>query len=628
MGRSNDEARISGASSFLISTLWLLACGHEETAEPAPFACPAPSRAVGDACVEPGVQDSGCPAGTTSLADGGCRPAGIMEGECGDGFTHDGDVGCTPILPLEACPSGLMAVPGDSACRPIMDCGSGTWGDIPVDAETEYVDQTFVGVSDGTAAAPWTTIGDGVAAAGPGGLVAVAAGTYVENVGIVGKRIRLHGVCPEQVSLVGSAGAISALDMRGGTSGSEVRGLSIRGDTVGIAMSGSEQILFEQLHVHDTASAGIVVQDNLGPTSCAVRSSLLERNTAMAMFVGGSEASVEGSVLRDAVPDASDKGGRGAGAEANPNTGAPAALSMHGSVVERHRGVGVLVAGSLLTVESTVVRNGIDGASGIDVIPYPTTLAPSELQVRGSMFDRNGTHALLISGCKATIESTVVRDTQLDQEGTFGWGFAIQWDPDSLVPSTTTIHGSLIERNHMVGVFVSRSDAIITATVVRDTVPDGFGIGGRGANIQSNTEPRARADLQGMVFDRNTDLGIYVLDAEVAITGSLVRATAEGALGDFGDGVNVQSARDPAEVFLTSSVIEQSARAGLSNFGSLAAMATTAITCAAFELDGEVFVERDFEFQDLGGNGCGCPLPANPCKAFSSNLSPPPAIAE
>jgi len=161
-----------------------LGCGGEDDASPQPTdgACLPPNRLVGDQCLEPGVQDNGCPAGTLGLDDGTCQPAGVPPELCAEGFVHDGDAACEPILPADPCPKGLMALPGETACRPVMDCGAGTWGDIPVDGETIYVDGSYLGGdSDGSQQKPWTTISAAVAAAPAGALVAVAAGSYVEG---------------------------------------------------------------------------------------------------------------------------------------------------------------------------------------------------------------------------------------------------------------------------------------------------------------------------------------------------------------------------------------------------------------------------------------------------------------
>ncbi|HZO11776.1 MAG TPA: hypothetical protein VFB62_00905 [Polyangiaceae bacterium] len=70
-----------------------------------------------------------------------------------------------------------MAIPGERACHAVMACANGTWGDIPVDPATLYVNGSYAGGgSDGSSAKPWTTIVDAVTAAAPGALIAVAAG--------------------------------------------------------------------------------------------------------------------------------------------------------------------------------------------------------------------------------------------------------------------------------------------------------------------------------------------------------------------------------------------------------------------------------------------------------------------
>ena len=88
---------------------------------------------------------------------------------CAPGFEHDGEAACVPVLPADPCARGLMAVPGETTCRPVADCGSGDYGDIPVDGSTQHVDAAYAGGnSDGSAASPWTTISEAVAAAAPG----------------------------------------------------------------------------------------------------------------------------------------------------------------------------------------------------------------------------------------------------------------------------------------------------------------------------------------------------------------------------------------------------------------------------------------------------------------------------
>jgi len=78
-----------------------------------------------------------CPSG--QVASGGpCRTPGILPDECGEGFVADGRGGCDAILPPEPCPDGEMAIPGETACHEVAPCATGTWGDIPVDATTQF----------------------------------------------------------------------------------------------------------------------------------------------------------------------------------------------------------------------------------------------------------------------------------------------------------------------------------------------------------------------------------------------------------------------------------------------------------------------------------------------------------
>jgi hypothetical protein len=158
-----------------------------------------------------------------------------------------------------------------------MDCGSGPWGNIAIDATTHYVDQAFVGASDGSASAPWTTIGQAVAAAPADGLVAVAAGSYLEDVIIEGKSLRLHGVCPAAVELVRTGVEPAALHVLGGASDTEVVGLAIRGSDIGSLQSGSAQVALEHLWVHDNATHRIKVRNDFGAASFTLAGSLIER---------------------------------------------------------------------------------------------------------------------------------------------------------------------------------------------------------------------------------------------------------------------------------------------------------------------------------------------------------------
>src|SRR5262245_45900115 len=171
-------------------------CGGDETEAPLPSLPGEGSCVVGEValddgrCIAAGIQPDGCPAGHL-MVDGSCEPAGIPPTACGEGFLPDDGRGCVPVLPASTCSDGQLAVPGDTECRELVSCGAAPWGDIPIDANTEYVDASYAGTdSDGSANKPWTTISDAVAAASSGAIVAIAAGSYVEDVQLIGKPVR------------------------------------------------------------------------------------------------------------------------------------------------------------------------------------------------------------------------------------------------------------------------------------------------------------------------------------------------------------------------------------------------------------------------------------------------------
>jgi hypothetical protein len=627
---------------LVLAALLGTACGGEstKTERPTESSCLPPSRVVGESCIEPGVQDNGCPAATLFVeADGSCRPAGMIADDCAEGFEFvpfDEQIegasmeggSCEPILPTEPCPDGLMAVPGDTACHPVMDCGAGKWGDIVADATTQFVDQSYAGVSDGTAAAPWTSIGQAVTAAAPDALVAIAAGSYINNF-VIDKSLRLQGVCPAQVELVASSADFAALVIADGASGTEVRGLSIRGGAIGVALTGSKQVLLEQLHIHDNASAGVAVLDDLGPPSCTLRASLLERNHDLGVYVQGAEAIVEASVVRDTLPQMRGVAGRGINIQPSTISGDPSLAIVRGSLVERNHDVGVFVGASEASVEASVVRDTLPNEQELSGRGISIELASSLVTVRASLMERNQVNGVSATGSEVTIEASVVRDTLPDLQGMFGRGISIQRNSASGAASIANVLASLVERNHTTGVYISGSEATVEGCVVRDTLPNAQGSVGRGINIQQNVQDdyASFAIVRASLVERNKEVGVFIGGADVSVDGCRIDSTAASDVGLFGDGLIAAFEGTPTSLSLDASFIDDSVRAGVSSFGATVSIGTSAIRCAAIALDGEAFNGESHDFDDRGGNACGCPDADAICKLVSTGLLPPQAQA-
>jgi len=543
-----------------------------------------------------GGGSTGCEAPAVTLPDGSCLRPGIAPDGCSPGFVHDGAFGCQPVLPATPCPDGLMALPGDEACRPLMSCGQGRWGDIPVQSDTLHVDAAYTGGdADGSATRPFASIGEAVAVAADGALVAVAAGYYPESIIIQDKALRLWGRCPDQVEVEGNDG-LPTLYVGNMAHGTEIRGLALRGPDAGVVVVGAEQVVLEQLWVHHNAARGLSLEATAeAAPEVTVAGSLIEHNDVLGVYISGAVVTIDGTAIRNSQPHPShQEGGRGLNIRRACPDGicdptARASVTVRGSLLELNHELGIFVVGSDLTLEGSVVR---------DTLPQASDLR-------------------------------------------FGRGLSVQVACDGgnfcdpMTRSTATIAGSLFERNRYSSIFVAGSDFEVLSTVVRDTLPQAAdGHGGRGIDCQAGNGPDSAAPLipsggaiRRSLIERSGAFGVMLASLSASVEDTVVRGTVPSDAGDvFGDGIAMVDRGSPTHVVVSRCLVGDSARAGVASFGAAVSLDTTAVTCAAFPLNGEPFEGRDFSFTDEGQNGCGCPAPDGECKILSDGLEPPDAL--
>jgi hypothetical protein len=646
-------------STVLLLIALVAGCGDDAVGEP-----PEPTGTA--ECEDPFA---------TRLPDGTCLRPGITPDSCAPGFEHDGSYGCLPVLPPDICPAGQMAVPGDAACRPVMECAPGTWGDIPVDATTEYVDASYAGGdSSGSQAQPWTTIGEAVAAAAPGAVVAVAAGLYVEPVFVGGKAVRLMGVCPDQVTIEGSALPANgcppaALCIAPDAHGTEIRGVSLIGGGAGVVMTGSVDVLIDRVWIHDVGSQGINAQNTLGPTSLTVQGSLIEQARDVGINFTGCEGTVDGSVVRATRPGVTGDAGRGIelsvpceGSATDPicDAASRAIATIRGSVSELNHDSGIAVTGSDGFIEGTVVRltipddalvggNGISlrpvcGGTGADYSCDPATRATAT--VLGSYVQQNVGAGIFVSASDATIDTTVVRDTLPSPDQSGGRGLIAQLacsqgdaGPACLpaMRSNVSVVGSLLLFNRDAGMFTSGADVVVERSVIAATQPHAGTLkAGRGfsmtypcldsltGNLVCDTAVTSNATIRTTLIDGSHDMDLFAAGGQVNVEASAVRNTvARAADGFYGDGVAVFGADAATLVTLSNVRIDESARAGFANFSATTSLGGTRIGCASFALAGERHQGQDYSFEDRGDNLCGCPTASDVCKVVSAGLQPP-----
>lgn len=441
-----------------------------------------------------------------------------------------------------------MAVPGETTCREVAPCGSGRWGTIPVEPSTQYVDGAYAGLdSDGTAERPWTTIQAAVEAADESAIVAIAAGQYAELVDINGKPVRLWGVCPAKVEIVGDADN-PAVVVRNGADGAELHDVAITGAHLGVGILNALDVHIDRLWIHDTGSMGLDVEASLS-SSADVSGSLIESAHEVGVFSWASELTLESCVVRRTQLEPSGFGGYGIQARQDPSTGEAATLSITRSLVAENRQMGILVLGSTLTADGVAVMDTeprADGGlgRGISVFWEEITTTPSSATIRQVVLARNREVGLMVGASDVSIERTTVRDTLPEvSTGQGGRGIGIEGSPNGLVRSTGAIRESLIERAGGVGMFAAAADAIVESTIVRGGAEaPGGSAPGRGVEARhlSSAAPTTLT-IRGDVIEGNADIGILLGGVHAEIDETLVRGTRPNLTsGWFGRGIQIQ----------------------------------------------------------------------------------------
>jgi hypothetical protein len=668
---------------------WLAACGlaacdaSEETGDFATASGGQPPCAadafIGEtgACERAGVPDGMCGPGERLLQDGSCQAAGVPPLACPDGFVAGGE-GCSAILPDTACADGTLAMPGETECRAVAACPAGKWPELPPGASpVEHVDGSYAGAdSDGTEAHPWVTVQAAVDAAGKDAWVAIAAGTYQEAITISDKTLRLVGVCPERVHIAGAGEP--AITIRDGADASALRGLDITGPSLGVLLSGSEEVVLEELWIHDTGVRGINVESTLGPTSLSLRSSLIERATEIGVYVSGAQVTIEDVAVRDTRTqgnlfgrglvvvsngaDAADAqvsrsvfegnseanvfvGGATARLEAcvsrNPRPGGDgaatalaaqmdpdgkrASVTAVGSVFEGCRGYCVLATASDVELEAVTVRDTAledSGAFGFGVSAQSSPSGRAGVTVRSSLVERSVGMGIKAGGSDLVLEGTVVRDVAIDEVIGSGLGVYVHGELDSPARGALTMIGSVVERAHDSGVVVAVSDAVIEGVVVRDTNPDAAGWYGRGLAVD-----RATAEVRGSLFTNNSEMGIFAIASELLVERCEIRDVRANGDGRFGDGITMVSDGGVAmNARILGSRIEGVHRAGIASFGAHVAFGRTLVGCAGYPLEGEHFAGAQYAFEKVGEMLCGCPAAEGECQVLSSGIEAPTAL--
>jgi hypothetical protein len=447
---------------------------------------PAPD---GQGCVDLSASDP-CPAGTGPfLGSTTCQPVGWTS-PCPTGLKADpSGWGCIDVSPPAPCSDATtIEALGQTACVPVGDCTA----PFPPASANVFVDASFP--ASQLDATHYQGIFDAVQGAPPDAVIAVEAGTYVEDVDIYGP-VTIVGRCAAQVIVVNPGDDRSGMLVNGGK-GVTLSGLTLKG--------------------HYSA-----VLAQMGGT-VTVKDSILLANRWMGIYVlgPGSQATVQNVRIAGTVPPdsgiAAGTYGWGIGVQQGGT------LSVTGSAIVGNTEYGIALGGGgvTATVDGTFIAWQKESAVGM----YGEGIGVAggaSLTLRQSALVANTTNAMHLQdkGSKAAVSESVLRGTLLDTAATNGGGLFVN------TGGAATLASSSIAETQWDGITVAGagSTATVTSSVVRGPLPARKGTWGYGATVASG----GHLAIDGSAVVGTSLLGLNAQDASstMTATGTLVAGT-------------------------------------------------------------------------------------------------------
>lgn len=398
------------------------------------------------------------------------------------------------------CEEGEVA--DGEACVPAA-CGAGPWGDVEVDGDPVYVDASASG-GDGSAEAPFPTLGEGAALAGDrgGGLVVVAAGTYAEVLKLRDDGVRLAGRCADLVTIDGSGG------------GADDPAVFVTGEDVELA----------DLTITGGRYGGVWVERG----SVGVRRVELVANAVIGVFALGAEVTVEDAGVRDTEPARDGDLGRGLGAASG------ARLVVARSTLEGNHDVGAFAEsdGTELVLEDVVVRGTLaspdgSGGRGVEAIDGAT------VEASGCTLDANHEVGVLASdeGTTVRLAATTIVGTEAGARGGYGMGVVAQRGA-VLEASSCAVEASAAWGMVATG---AGTEVRVADTTVGGTDPEGDAAATAGVFVGDG----ARFSASESTFSGNRRAGLYATGTGTVLTlgGCEVEGTLPAADGSYGQGI-------------------------------------------------------------------------------------------
>jgi len=472
----------------------------------------------------------------------------------------DGLATCDPFP--ESGPADCAAdeahFPGEPGCARVGPaCPAGDFADdLPAGASVIYVRAGAAAGGDGTLASPFARIGDALAQASDGDVVAVGKGTY-DEAPTVRDAVTLWGACAAETIVArsiwdGTFGSLNLAAPRGATA----KNLTVSGERYGISVTGasSAPVVLEAIVVRGTrweglwadAGASVVARDLVvrdvrsaldandghgvrvqSGASVTIERGAIERAREIALFVQeGSSLSATDVVARGTQPEEADQLlGLGVGVLAD----ASAELVRVALVENRTSGISVREGGTLRAEDLFVARTAgqaLDGEYGYGV----HAIEGVSVDLTRATLAENRSLGLIFGGAdaSATLTDVVIRDTEAREAGNLG-GAGIQVSAAGVLE----LHRVALVRNRMAALLVADAralgeDVLIAGT--RSTANAGI----QGFAVQVTLG--GSLDVARLEARESRGAGISVLEAsdallsDVAVVGTLPNECAEDGL--------------------------------------------------------------------------------------------------
>ncbi len=428
--------------------------------------------------------------------------------------------------PPPPCAEGHISDGG--TCVPEA-CGTGTWGNLELEASTVYVDIEAAEGGDGSEGSPLRSIQAGLDLAGSrsGGTVAVAAGSYPETLALTTDHTGVHlaGRCRELVVLDASVGDDVTpgvgIDIRHGEV--ELSSLEIADASyVGLEVT-SGSVRLEDLSVERSATVGLFFYraSMASPLSVDLRCSRVvgARGAGVWVYGLGAEVSMQGCDLLGTSPH--PDGVYGVGVAVNDG----ARLTVQGGEIAGNAGLGLGVndPGTEVAMSGCLVRNNLpsqegEGGYGLQA-GTGASLACDGCEITGN--NAAGISALH-SETRVGLQDCLVRHTVLGAGQRGGIGVSVTEGASAVV-----VGGDISWNEGLgAGAWDDGSELDLWGCLVRDNLPTPDGGYGRGVEVGYG----ARLSASGILVSGNTQVGIAAMGADTFawVSDSEVSGTVSG----------------------------------------------------------------------------------------------------